>query len=256
MKLKNSLEGRVAVITAAAGAGIGQATARLLAEAGADVVVTDVAADRTVRTAEAISEATGRRAIGRPLDVTDEASVNDVIAETVDTFGHVDILVNNAGTSEPAPVWETTTESWNRVIGVCLTGHFLTMRAVLPHMIERRSGSIINIASIEAWTSGTPGNTAYHAAKAGVLALTRSAAQQAAPHNVRINGVAPGLVPNPFLSRMLPAEHLAELEAQIPLGRPVEPVEIADAVLFLAGDSSSAITGETINVSGGALMRP
>lgn len=255
MRLKNDLSGRVAVVTAAAGAGIGAATARLLAEAGADVVVTDVDPRRTERVAAEIAEATGRRVLGRVLNVADEANVHDVFAEVLRDWGTVDVLVNNAGTSEPAPVWETDTASWRRVIDICLTGHFLTMKAVLPGMIERRTGSIVNIASIEAWTSGTPGNTAYHAAKAGVLALTRSTAKQVAPHGVRVNGVAPGLVPNPFLSRMLPADHLERLKAEIPLGRAVDPEEIADAVLFLAGNASTSITGETINVSGGAYMR-
>jgi 3-oxoacyl-[acyl-carrier protein] reductase len=247
----SALDGRVAIVTAAAGAGIGQATARLLAASGADVVVTDLDAKRTERVAAEIAEQTGRRVLGRPLDVRDEEGVGAIVAETLRELGRVDVLVNNAGSSEPAPVWETTSESWRRVIDICLTGHFLTMRAVLPHMIERGSGSIVNIASIEAWTSGTPGNTAYHAAKAGVLALTRSAAKQAAPHGVRINGVAPGLVPNPFLSRMIPEAELRRMESEIPLGRSVAPSEIADAVLFLASDESSFMTGAELVVDGG-----
>ncbi|HEX4107121.1 MAG TPA: SDR family NAD(P)-dependent oxidoreductase [Solirubrobacteraceae bacterium] len=250
------LDGRVAFVTAAAGAGIGQATARTLAQAGADVVVTDLDPKRTARVAEEIGAETGRRALGLPLDVRDEQAVQSAIDGVLADWGRIDVLVNNAGTSEPAPVWETSTDSWRRVIDICLTGHFLTMRAVLPGMIERGSGAIVNIASIEAWTSGVPGNTAYHAAKAGVLALTRSTAKQAAPHGVRVNAVAPGLVPNPFLARMIPPEDLAELEGQIPLGHPVAPQDIADAVLFLAGTRSASITGETINVSGGAYMRP
>jgi len=250
------LTGRVALVTAAAGAGIGRATARRLAEAGADVVLTDLAADRTATAAEAIAAGTGRRVVGLALDVTDEHHVDAVVAEVLRRFGRLDVLVNNAGTSEPALLWETTTDSWRRVVDVCLTGHFFTMRAVLPHMIERRSGSIVNIASIEAWTSRTPGNTAYHAAKAGVLALSRSTAHQAAPHQVRVNCVAPGLTPNPFLAKLIPAEHLAAMEAEIPLGRPATPDDIADAVLFLASDASRSVTGETISVCGGSYMRP
>ncbi|WP_354699694.1 3-oxoacyl-[acyl-carrier-protein] reductase FabG [Paraconexibacter sp. AEG42_29] len=255
MSLKNNLSGRIALVTAAAGAGIGQATARLLAESGADVVVTDLDPGRTERVAGQIAEATGRRVIGRPLNVVDEDAIAALVAEIHAEWGAIDILVNNAGTSEPAPVWDTPTDSWRRVIDICLTGHFLTMKAVLPRMMERRAGSIVNIASIEAWSSTTPGNTAYHAAKAGVLALTRSTAKQVAPHGVRVNGVAPGLVPNPFLNRMLDPEDLERHASLIPLGRPVDPEEIADAVLFLAGDGSTSITGETINVSGGAYMR-
>jgi 3-oxoacyl-[acyl-carrier protein] reductase len=253
---REDLTGRVALVTAAAGAGIGRASARRLAAAGATVVVTDVAGERTARAAAAIAEESGRRVVGLALDVTDEHHVDAVVAQVLADLGRLDILVNNAGTSEPALLWETKTDSWRRVVDVCLTGSFFTMRAVLPHMIERRSGSIVNIASTEAWTSRTPGNTAYHAAKAGVLALTRSTARQAAPYQVRVNGVAPGLTPNPFLARLIPEEHLKEMEGEIPLGRPATPDDIADAVLFLAGDASASITGETINVSGGSYMRP
>jgi 3-oxoacyl-[acyl-carrier protein] reductase len=244
------------LITAAAGAGIGQATARVLAAAGAAVVITDIDTKRTTKVADALTEQTGREVLGRSLDVTDEAGVAAVVGEIVHERGRIDVLVNNAGTSEPAPLWETSLESWRRVVDVCLTGHFLLMRAVLPQMIERGAGSIVNIASIEAWTSGTPGNTAYHAAKAGVLALTRSVAGQVAPYGVRVNGVAPGLVPNPFLSRMLPADHLQRLQDQIPLGRQIDPEDIANAVLFLVAETGRSITGEIINVSGGAYMRP
>ncbi len=252
----DDLTGRVALVTAAAGAGIGRATARRLASAGATVVLTDLAADRTIRAAADVARDTGGRAVGRSLDVTDEHNVDAVVAAVLSDFGRIDILVNNAGTSEPALLWETTTDSWRRVVDVCLTGHFFTMRAVLPAMIERRSGSIVNIASTEAWTSRTPGNTAYHAAKAGVLALSRSTAQQVAPFQVRVNCVAPGLTPNPFLAKLIPEQYLKEMEAEIPLGRPATPDDIADAILFLASDASRSITGETINVSGGSYMRP
>jgi 3-oxoacyl-[acyl-carrier protein] reductase len=123
-------------------------------------------------------------------------------------------------------------------------------------MVERRSGVIVNISSLEAWTSRTPGNTAYHAAKAGVLALTRSTAHQAAPYGVRVNAVAPGLTPNPLLNKVVPEAYLKEMESEIPLGRPATPEDIADAVLFLVSDAAGSITGETIAVSGGSFMRP
>jgi 3-oxoacyl-[acyl-carrier protein] reductase len=249
------LEGQVALITAAAGAGIGAATARVLALAGADVVITDLDAKRTAKVAEALSEQTGRKVLGRVLNVADEEGVAAVVSDVLAEWGRIDVLVNNAGTSEPQPLWETSLESWRRVVDINLTGTFLTMRAALPQMIERGSGSIVNIASIEAWTSGTPGNTAYHASKAGVMALTRSTAGQVAVHGVRVNGVAPGLVPNPFLSRMLDEAHLQRLQDQIPLNRTIDPEDIANAVLFLAGESARSITGEIINVSGGAYMR-
>jgi 3-oxoacyl-[acyl-carrier protein] reductase len=209
-----------------------------------------------VQTAAVIAEETGVGVIGRKLDVTDEAAVASVVSEVIETLGRIDILVNNAGTSAPALLWETSTESWRRVVDVCLTGAFFTMRAVLPHMIGRRSGSIVNIASTEAWTSRTPGNTAYHASKAGLLALTRSTAAQAGPYKVRINCVAPGLTPNPALAKVIPEQYLREMADEIPLGEPSTPEDIADAVLFLVGDGSRSITGETIAVCGGSAMRP
>jgi 3-oxoacyl-[acyl-carrier protein] reductase len=250
-----TLDGQVALITAAAGAGIGAATARVLAAAGADVVITDLDAKRTAKMAEAITEATGRKVLGRVLDVTDEAAVAAVVEEILGDWGRIDVLVNNAGTSEPAPLWETSPASWHRVMDVCLTGHFLLMRAVLPEMIERGSGSIINIASIEAWTDVIPDNVAYQAAKAGVVGLTRAAAAQVGRYGVRVNGVAPGLVPNPFLARMIPAEDLQRLHERQPLPTTIDPEDIANAVLFLAADTGRSITGETINVSAGAYMR-
>lgn len=256
MELKNDLSGRVALVTAAAGVGIGRATARLLAEQGAAVVVSDVSQRRAAQTAADIARETGATVIGHGLDVTDETAVESVVSEVIENLGRIDILVNNAGTSAPALLWETTTESWRRVVDVCLTGAFFTMRAVLPHMIARRSGSIVNIASTEAWTSRTPGNTAYHASKAGLLALTRSTAAQAGPYKVRINAVAPGLTPNPALAKVIPEQYLREMAEEIPLGDPSTPEDIADAVLFLAGDGSRSITGETIAVCGGSAMRP
>ncbi len=250
-----ALDGQVALVTAAAGAGIGKATARVLALAGADVVLTDLDAGRTAKAAEAIAEETGRNVIGRSLDVRDEAAIAALVEEILADRGRIDILVNNAGTSEPAALWETSTESWHRVMDICLTGHFLLMRAVLPQMIERGSGAIINIASIEAWTDVIPNNVVYQTAKAGVVGLTRAAAAQVGQSGVRVNGVAPGLVPNPFLARMIPAEDLERLQQNMALEVTITPEDIANAVLFLAADTGRSITGETINVSGGAYMR-
>ena len=253
--MPSPLDGQVALITAAAGAGIGAATARVLADAGADVVITDLDAKRTAKVADAITEATGRKVLGLALNVTDEAAVLAVVAEVLAAHGRIDVLVNNAGTSEPQPLWETSLESWRRVMDVCLTGHFLLMRAVLPQMIERGSGSVINIASIEAWTDVIPDNVAYQSAKAGVVGLTRAAAAQVGRYGVRVNGIAPGLVPNPFLSRMIPADDLQRLHERQALPITIDPLDIANAVLFLAGESARSITGEIINVSGGAYMR-
>lgn len=255
MPTTTSLEGQVALITAAAGAGIGRVTARVLAAAGADVVITDLDAGRTAKVADALTEETGRKVTGYPLDVRDEAGIQSLVDEVVRERGHIDLLVNNAGTSEPAPLWNTSAESWHRVMDICLTGHFLLMRAVLPQMIARHSGCIINIASIEAWDDLIPDNVVYQTAKAGVVGLTRAAAAQVGQYGVRVNGVAPGLVPNPFLSRMIPEKDLQALHERAALEHVISPEDIANAVLFLAADSGRSITGETINVSAGAYMR-
>jgi NAD(P)-dependent dehydrogenase (short-subunit alcohol dehydrogenase family) len=147
MKLKNDFSGRVALVTAAGGPGIGRATARLLADHGAHVVITDLSGDRAAKVAaEVAAEVADRpdqRVIGRGLNVIDDAAVDELVAEVLGELGSIDVLVNNAGTSEPAPVWETSTESWRRVVDVCLTGSFFTMRAVLPGMISRRTGSVV-----------------------------------------------------------------------------------------------------------------
>ncbi len=245
------LEGKVALVTGAAGAGIGQATARALAEAGADVVVTDAHPRRTEQVAADLAAATGRRVVGLPLDVTDEARVSAVVTETVERFGHLDVLVNNSGINELKPVWEMPTESWRKVIDVCLTGHFFLIRAVLPHMMARGGGSIINISSVAGWMGTTEGEAHYAAAKAGVMGLTRAVAAEVARHGIRVNAIAPGLIWNEFLARIYPPQFFTEMEAKTPIGRVGRPEDIANTVVFLAGDRSSFMTGEVMCVSGG-----
>lgn len=245
------LEHKVALVTAAAGAGIGQATARALAAAGADVVVTDIHEGRTTATAEEIAAATGRRTAGLVLDVTDERRVDAVVAEVIERFGRIDILVNNSGINDLAPLWEMKTEVWHKVIDVCLTAHFFTMRAVLPHMIARGDGAVVNISSVAGWIGSTAGEAHYAAAKAGVMGLTRVAASEAAAHGIRVNAIAPGLIHNPFLARVYPEQFFTDIAERTPLGRVGRPGDIADAVVFLVSDRASFITGEVLCVSGG-----
>lgn len=248
--------GRVALVTAAAGAGIGQATARALAAEGATVVVTDRHAERTHAAAEDISSDTAGRAVGMPLDVTDEAAVIDVVGRTVDEFGQLDILVNNSGTNELSPVWEMSTDSWRKVMEVSLTAHFWLLRAALAHMTQRGAGAAVNITSVAGWMGTDEGEAHYAAAKAGVMGLTRSAAVEAAKHGVRVNAVAPGLAWNEFLAKVYPPEFFDDLVARTPLGRVGTPEDIADAVVFLASDRASFITGETLCVAGGMYLHP
>jgi 3-oxoacyl-[acyl-carrier protein] reductase len=245
------LKGRVALITAAAGAGIGKASARALALAGADVVVTDKHERRTSEVAKELAAETGRNVIGLPLDVTDEARIGAVVDEAVRRLGHIDILVNNTGINELQPVWEMRSDTWRRVIDVSLTAHFLMMRAVLPQMIERRTGSIINMSSAAGWEGKDIGEVHYAAAKAGVMALTRVAASEVAKFNVRVNAIAPGLIYNEFLGRIYSPEYFVKAREETPLKRVGEPKDVAELVVFLASDRSSFITGESVCVSGG-----
>ena len=190
---------RVALVTAAAGAGIGASVARRLGADGLDVVVTDAHERRCREFARALSEELGRAVAAYHLDVTDHARVRAVIDEVVATQGRLDVLVNNAGWSKIEPVAEMSPDTWQRCLDVDLTGTFVCMRYALPAMIAGGGGSIINISSIAAWEMSSAHGAAYSAAKAGVLALTRVAAAENGKHGVRVNAVAPGLIYNDFL---------------------------------------------------------
>lgn len=246
------LAGKVALVTAAAGAGIGKAAASKLAEAGASVVVTDKHERRTAEVADEIARETGRDVIGIPLDVTDEVRVEAVVKQAIDHFGQLDILVNDSGINELTPIWKMSTETWRKVIDLCLTAHFFTIRAVLPHMIERRRGAIVNMSSAGGWVGSAEGEAHYSAAKAGVMGLTRAVAAEAAPYGIRANAIAPGLIYNEFLGRIYPPDFFVEAEKRAALKRSGKPPEVAELILFLASDRSSYITGETICISGGS----
>lgn len=242
------LDGRVALITAAAGAGIGAATARRFAEEGATVVLTDAHARRVEEAAEHLGRDFGREFVALTVDVSDRAQVDQMVQTALDRHGRIDILVNNAARNMMAPVAEITDEIWQTVIGVCLTGTFYCTRAVLPHMLKQGDGRIVNMSSVAGW-GGAANQAAYAAAKAGVMALTRAAAAETAKQGIRINAVAPSFSPNPFLERIYPKAMLEELERRAIFGRGAEPVEIANVILFLASDLSSYMTGEVLSVS-------
>ena len=198
----------VALVTAAAGAGIGAEVARRLASDGFDVVVTDAHERRCREFARALSAQLGRDLLHYPLDVTDHAQVRQVIDDVVTRRARLDVLVNNAGWSKIEPVAEMSLETWQRCLDVDLTGTFLCMRYALPAMIAGGGGSIINISSIAAWEMSADHGAAYSAAKAGVLALTRVAAAENGVHGVRVNAVAPGRVLRPLPVRQgVPGPH-------------------------------------------------
>jgi len=248
------LRGQVALVTAAAGAGIGRSTAFELAREGADVVVTDLHERRTHECTAALEAEFGRPFLGQVLDVTDEDRVNEVIAEIHEQKGSLDIIVNNAARNLPAPIWEMSTESWRAVMDACLTSQFYILRAALPQMIERRSGCVINISSGAGWVPFSSGDAAYSAAKAGVMALTRAVASEVGQHGIRVNAVAPDLIWNEHLARIYPESYFEDLRSRSVTGKTGTPEDMARIVVFLATDSY--LTGQVINGSGGFYMHP
>jgi 3-oxoacyl-[acyl-carrier protein] reductase len=242
------LMGKVVIVTAAAGTGIGSATARRCLEEGASVVISDVHARRLTETAEALAAETGGDLRAVPCDVTDEVQVQGLYAAAVAHFGRFDVAVHNAGLGGTVPLVEMTDAQWSRVLDITLTGTFRCTRAALTHLLPRKSGVIVNNASVLGWRA-QPGQAHYAAAKAGVMALTRCAAAEAAPAGVRVNAVSPSLAEHPFLNRAIPDEDLAILRRRELFGRSAETWEIANVIVFLASDYSSYMSGEVISVS-------
>ena len=209
---------------------------------GATVVISD---RHERRLAESAAE------LGVPgiaCDVTSEADVQGLFAAAIDAVGHVDVLVNNAGLGGTAPVVEMTDEQWSTVLDVTLTGTFRCTRAALLHMYERGRGAIVNNASVMGWRAQA-GQAHYAAAKAGVMALTRCSAIEAAPHGVRVNAVAPSLAMHANLAKVTTETLLEELTAREAFGRAAEPDEVANVIVWLASDYASYLTGEVISVS-------
>ncbi len=243
---------KIALVTAAAGVGIGSAIARQLARDGMTVVLTDAHERRCLEYAEKMAADTGSEVIGLALDVTDARRVETVMNEVAERFGRLDVLVNNAGFNKIEPVSEMALETWHRSLDIDLNGTFYCMRFALPHMIKQGSGNIINISSIGAWECSVEHGSAYAAAKAGVMALTRVAAAENGKHGIRVNAVAPGLIYNEFLRKIYPQEFFdGYAQNRSYVGRVGEPQDVADLVSFLASDKAGYITGETYGVSGG-----
>ena len=243
---------KVALVTAAAGAGIGASIARQLVDDGLDVVISDVHERRCGELAAELSEKHGREFLSKPLDVTDFENVGSVIQEIIEQRGQIDVLVNNAGWNKLEPVAEMSRETWLSCIDVDLNGTFNCMRHVLPYMIQRNFGSVVNISSIAAWETSTEHGAAYSAAKAGILALTRVAAAENGKNGIRINCVSPGLIYNDFLRKIYPDEFFeGYAENRSLVGRVGQPQDVADMVSYLVSDKAGYITGEVFTVSGG-----
>jgi 3-oxoacyl-[acyl-carrier protein] reductase len=249
MKSHGLLDGKVVVITAAAGTGIGAAAAaRCLAEGG-QVMLSDAHARRLAATREQLAAEHADRVAARPCDVTDEAQVAALISETARHFGRIDVLINNAGLGGTSSVLDMTDDQWHRVLDITLTGTFRCTRAALRQMVAQgHGGAVVNNASVLGWRA-QPGQAHYAAAKAGVMAFTRCAALDVAGHGIRVNAVAPSLAIHPHLAKVTSEELLAELARREPFGRAAEPWEIANVMIFLASDYAAYMTGEVVSVS-------
>jgi 3-oxoacyl-[acyl-carrier protein] reductase len=243
------LEGKVVVITAAAGTGIGSAAARRCLEEGAEVVISDQHARRLGETRDELATAHGDRVWSLPCDVTDQSAVDQLIDGAANQFGRIDVLINNAGLGGTSPILEMTDEQWLRVLDVTLNGTFRCTRAALRQMVAQgHGGAVVNNASVLGWRA-QPGQAHYAAAKAGVMALTRCAALDVAAHGIRVNAVAPSLAMHPFLAKVTSEEVLTELVGREAFGRSAQPWEVANVMVFLASDYASYLTGEVVSVS-------
>ncbi len=240
----NLLRDKVVVVTAAAGTGIGSAVARRALEEGARVVLSDW---HERRLAEKAAELGDVHAI--PCDVTREDQVQALIDGAAAHYGRVDVLINNAGLGGTKSIVDMTDDEWSRVLDVTLNGTFRATRAAVKRFIEQGDGGVIvNNASVIGWRAQA-GQAHYAAAKAGVMALTRCAAVDVAPHGIRVNAVAPSLAMHPFLAKVTSEELLTELTAREVSGRAAEPWEVANVMVFLASEYSSYLTGEVVSVS-------
>jgi 3-oxoacyl-[acyl-carrier protein] reductase len=241
----SSLNGQVAIVTGGA-RGIGLAVATRLVADGAAVAIADIDAEAASRAAQAL----GARAVGLRLDVTDEEQWRAGVESVTSSLGPVTILVNNAGIAgRAAPSWELSVAEWQQVIAIDLGGVFVGCRAVLPGMIERGYGRIVNIASI-AGKEGNPNAAPYSAAKAGVIGLTKAIAKEVATNGVIVNAVTPAVIETEILQQ-LTDEHVAYMTSRIPMGRVGQPEEVAALVRFLCSTEVTFSTGAVFDISGG-----
>ncbi len=236
------------LVTAAAGTGIGFATAKRCAEEGARLAIADVHERRLGEAADALAPILGTRPPAFVCDVTKQDEVEAMFAGTVDVLGGLDVLVNNAGMGGTTNLVDMTDEQWMKVLDITLNGTFRCTREALRIMQPQGSGAVVNNASVLGWRAQA-GQAHYAAAKAGVMALTRCAGLEAAAFGARVNAVAPSLAMHPFLHKTTTEAKLEELTALEAFGRAAEPWEVANVIIFLAGDQSSYLTGEVLSVS-------
>ncbi|MCU6707476.1 glucose 1-dehydrogenase [Paenibacillus sp. J5C_2022] len=249
----NRLNEKVAIVTGA-GSGMGLEEAKLLAQEGAKVVLTDINESNVMKAAADI-RAGGGTAVAYKQDVASEEQWSTIVSEVIGKFGKIDILVNNAGISLATSMLETTLEQWDKVIAINMTSVFLGMKHVIPHMMTSKQGSIINISSIAGLTGGS-GAGAYTASKGGVRLLSKAAAVDYGKFNIRVNSVHPGFITTPMSEHLIQNEQMNQwFLSQTALPRVGEASEVAQAVLFLASDESSYITGAELAVDGGVTAK-
>jgi 3-oxoacyl-[acyl-carrier protein] reductase len=250
------LASKVAIITGA-GSGIGEVTAKFFAREGANVILVGRNLDKLNRVASEI-KASGKNAVAVRADISNEGEVQAVAEQAIRQFDKIDILINNAGTiNDPTQFHEMPDRVWHEIIDTNLIGTFRMTRAVLPSMIERNSGSIVNIASISGMkaTEKVP-LSVYSTTKAGIIMFTKSIAVEYAPYKIRCNCVCPGTIRSPFLQPYLDDEKAKKvMSATQPLGRIGEPEDVAHSVLYLASDEASWVTGAVLVIDGGSTAR-
>jgi 2-hydroxycyclohexanecarboxyl-CoA dehydrogenase len=249
------LKDKVAIVTGAAG-GIGRAIALKLGELGAKIAVADLKSDEGQETVSLL-EKRGANGLFMKTDITDLAQVEGLVKSAISKFGKVDILVNNAGWDRIEPFLKNTSDFWDKVININLKGPIHCTRAVLDHMVERKSGKIINISS-DAGRVGSSGEAVYSACKGGIIAFTKTIAREMARYSINVNCVCPGATDTPLLAEMTKGETGAKIiDAMVkvvPFRRLGKPEDITGAVAFLASDEAAFITGQTLSVSGGLTM--
>ncbi len=257
-----TLEDRVAIVTGA-GNGIGRAIALAMARVGAHVAVVDLDGGAAKATADAVA-ALGRRGLAIDADIGDVPAIDGMVARVVAAFGRIDILVNNAGVTRRAYIMDLTEADWDRIMRVNAKGVFFCLQRVAREMIPRRSGAIVNIASIAGKGYAGTSNAIYAASKGSVISLTRTAAQQLARYDINVNAICPGTtvtalsednVATRARNEGVPVEEMKRRRnAAIPLGRPNEPEDVAALAVFLASPGARNITGQSLNVDGGVIL--
>ena len=247
------IEGKIAIVTGA-GRGMGREVARKLVKLGANVVINDVSLDDAIASIEDIAPPENQEMFAIAGDITKKNDVDNLILKTSEKFGGIDILVNNAGVLRPTKVIDIEEEEWDWVVNVNLKGTYLCSRAVLPSMISRGWGRIVNFSSTAGKNVSTVGGAHYTAAKAGILGFTRHLAKEAAQFGITVNSVCPGLIATEMVLSTINEAQIKLYESSFPISRMGQPYEVADLVAFLASNKASYITGSSLDINGGDLM--